>query len=140
MMMVRTDEQIAMVEAGLRPGFRDAVTRGARRAGETAWEITSEQWFLTVRQFSESPKPATEPTLAELASNFSTALGKWIAAGVPVVSQSLYEARAAACAACHLWDAEARAGLGKCNAPGCGCTMFKRWLATERCPLGEWPR
>lgn len=88
------------------------------------------------------PADPPEPTVLELAANFTGAVAHWIARGAPVVSADEYEARAAACGACELWDAEARAGLGKCLAPGCGCTKFKRWLATEHCPHpkgSRWP-
>lgn len=83
-----------------------------------------------------------EPTPLELAQNFSQALAVWSAAGYPLVDRAGYIARAAACEACELWDGAARLGLGTCKAPGCGCTKFKRWLATERCkhPQGSrWP-
>lgn len=85
-----------------------------------------------------APKLA-EPTLADLASNFATAVQKWAAGGFNTVTKEDYGSRAAVCAVCEFWDGSARAGLGKCNAPGCGCTRLKRWLATERCPLGKWP-
>lgn len=86
--------------------------------------------------------PLEEPSHAELIKNVSVAGARWIAAGFPVVSDAVYAARTAACEACPLWDGAARFGLGKCNAPGCGCTKFKRWLATEKCkhPQGSrWP-
>lgn len=86
--------------------------------------------------------PLAEPTLVEMAGNFASATARWAGAGFPVVSAAVYAARAAACAVCPLWDADARLGLGKCQAPGCGCTSFKRYLATERCkhPSGsKWP-
>ena len=93
----------------------------------------------------EPPPPRIEPlepTLAEMAGNFTVAVSGWIAAGAPVVSEAVYQARSAACGACELWDPDARFGLGKCKAPGCGCTKLKRWLATARCthPDGSrWP-
>lgn len=74
-----------------------------------------------------------EPTAAELATNFAGAMARWAAEGFPVVDQAVYAARTAACDACELWVAEARLGLGKCLAPGCGCTKLKRWLASEVC-------
>lgn len=80
-----------------------------------------------------------EPSVAELAGNFASAMGRWILAGAPVASQIQYYARAAICDSCPHWDGKARAGLGKCGVPGCGCTSMKRWLATEKCPLGKWP-
>ncbi len=81
-----------------------------------------------------------EPTPAEMAVDVTKAAATWIAAGLPVVNQPTYDARAAACAGCELWDAKARFGLGKCKA--CGCTKLKLHLATERCkhPAGSrWP-
>lgn len=77
--------------------------------------------------------PPPEPTPVEMAGNFAAAVSRWVAAGAPVVSSEVYAARAAACERCELWDGAARLGLGKCRAPGCGCTSLKRWLATERC-------
>jgi hypothetical protein len=56
-----------------------------------------------------------------------------------LVTEDEYAARAGACEGCPHWDGAARAGLGKCNAPNCGCTKLKRWLATETCPLRKWP-
>jgi len=91
-----------------------------------------------------SPVPETvpappEPTLVDLATNFATATARWAAEGFPVVDQAVYAARAAACDACEYWDGAARLGLGKCKHAKCGCTRFKRWLATERCPIARWP-
>lgn len=79
-----------------------------------------------------------EPSLRELAQNFSIAIARWASAGFPVVDEDTYRRRADICAQCMYWDDTARAGIGRCNAPGCGCTRFKRWLATERCPLDLW--
>lgn len=91
-------------------------------------------------------KPASagpaEPSTMELAANFAGAVGRWSSAGFPVVSPEIYAARAEACDGCRFWDGKARLGLGKCGAPGCGCTSLKRWLATERCPHPDgsrWP-
>jgi len=84
-------------------------------------------------------EPPADPTPAELATNFAAAMHRWASSGFSTVSSELYAGRAAVCAGCDQWDASARFGLGKCNAPGCGCTRFKQWLATERCPLGKWP-
>ena len=81
-----------------------------------------------------------EPTVTELAGNFVEAIRKWALSGFPVASEEIYAERAAICGQCEFWDGAARAGLGQCTAPGCGCTRFKRFLATERCPLGKWPR
>lgn len=82
--------------------------------------------------------PVVDPTVAELATNFAEALARWTLAGAPIVSAETYAARAAACETCEHWSSTARFGLGKCSAPGCGCTSLKRWLATEQCPLSKW--
>lgn len=92
-----------------------------------------------------SPKPIAkkpkipEPTLAELAGNFTHAIAAWTMAGFPTVSASDYTTRAAICAPCQYWQPTARAGLGKCAHKGCGCTKLKRYLASEKCPLNLWP-
>lgn len=80
-----------------------------------------------------------EPTVADLASNFTSAMARWAQGGFPVASRELYAARSAVCDACPHWDGSARLGLGKCSAPECGCTSMKRWLTTEKCPLNKWP-
>ncbi|MGH7960190.1 MAG: hypothetical protein ACREH8_24715, partial [Opitutaceae bacterium] len=67
---------------------------------------------------------------------------RWAAAGFKTVTREQYDARIAVCDACEFWDGKARLGLGKCKAPGCGCTKFKRWLATEQCKHpddSKWP-
>lgn len=87
-----------------------------------------------------APVVLEEPGLVELASNFGGAVARWVVAGAPVVSEAVYRERTAACDACELWVADARLGLGKCMAPGCGCTRFKRWLATEACKHPEGSR
>ena len=94
------------------------------------------------KEIEPAPAVLAEPDALEMAVNFTNAMARWIEAGVPVVSQDVYEARSAACGACELWDGSVRLGLGRCKAPGCGCTKFKRWLATEVCkhPKGsKWP-
>ncbi len=79
-----------------------------------------------------------EPTLTELAENFTGSMTGWASAGFPVVSQAVYDERAAICATCDFWDPKARMGFGKCRHKKCGCTRFKRWLVTEKCPAGKW--
>ena len=94
------------------------------------------------------PPLPPEPTPIELATNFAGAMARWAAAGFPTVTEATYQARSVQCEgagghpACQFWDPTGWLGLGKCKAPKCGCTRFKRWLATERCrhPAGSrWP-
>ncbi len=130
-----------------RPGFETAVRaaaqstpEGLRIARARYHEISTEYFQRPAALPTPTPQPPPdEPTVAELAANFTGALGRWLSAGAPVVSAEIYATRAAACDACPHWSATARLGLGKCSAPGCGCTSLKRWLATERCPLAHWP-
>ncbi len=136
--------QLAGAAAVRREGFAAEVEKRARVSGEFL-EVDSADWHaLTVRYLKAEvgAKPA-EPAPAELAVNFVGAMERWAAAGFAIVSAEQYGVRAAACEACELWDGKARLGLGKCNAPACGCTKFKRWLATEQCkhPAGSrWPK
>ena len=94
---------------------------------------------LTAKYRGSSPSPAPdEPSAADLLVNFSSAVAQWSAAGFPVATRQTFEERSAVCSACEFWDGSARLGLGKCKHKKCGCTRFKRWLASERCPLGKW--
>lgn len=86
------------------------------------------------------PAPPKDPTVTELAENFTAAMERWASAGFKTVTREEYDARAAACDACPYWDPNGWFGLGKCKAPGCGCTKFKRWLATEQCAHPEGSR
>lgn len=92
------------------------------------------------RDAMQTAKPhPPEPSAAELAGNFAGALTRWAVEGFQIVLREQYDARAAVCNSCELWDGSARMGLGICKSPKCGCTSFKRWLSTERCPLAKWP-
>ncbi len=85
-----------------------------------------------------------EPTLAQMAENFSEEMVKWSAAGFKIVNRSLYKFRLDACKKCEYWDDHSRLGYGKCNAPkapglpSCGCGRGKQWLSTAQCPLNRW--
>ena len=87
------------------------------------------------------PLPGS-PSLFQKAARLSTELRGWVTAGLPVAPRHVRAARAAACLACPYFDAAGNAGLGECRAPGCGCTKFKRWLASAACPHPQgsrWP-
>lgn len=81
--------------------------------------------------------------LAELATR---AVKEVRRAGLAQASREVLAAREAACAACRgqdglpLWDAKGNLGLGRCLAPGCGCTRFKRSLRDTKCVLNRWPK
>jgi len=127
-------------KAAIRPaGYMEDVLAAASVEGDsvTLDQAAYQTLSAKYRGTSAAPRPQ-EPTAAELAANFSSALARWSAAGFPVVSRETYEARAAVCEPCEFWDGAARLGLGKCRHKKCGCTKMKRWLATEKCPLGKW--
>lgn len=131
------------------PGYQDDVLSRGTIQGDIL-DITEADYRALAARYAP-PRPNTkvasvdhandipEPTNADLASNFAGAMVRWVKAGLPVVTRPEYQARASVCDACPHWDRAARLGLGKCSAPGCGCTSLKRWLATEKCPLGRWP-
>jgi hypothetical protein len=89
------------------------------------------------------PLIPAEPTVIDLATRAAYAAWRAAAAALHgervLVTEDEYAARSVACESCPHWDGAARAGLGKCKAPNCGCTKLKRWLATETCPLRKWP-
>lgn len=118
------------------PGYLEDLLAASTVDGETV--EMDPKVHETLRAKHIRPDPAPEPTLAELASNFTTATARWAAAGFTVVNAADYAARSTACEACEFWDGAARLGLGKCGHAKCGCTRFKRWLATEKCPMGAW--
>ena len=125
-------------------GFYDAAIAHGSRDGDKI-TITLDDWknlsifYGPAVKSNPPPEAPEEPSTLELSANFAGAMSRWAAAGFATVSADEYAARAAACDACEHWQPQARAGLGKCAAPGCGCTKFKRWLASERCPLRKWP-
>lgn len=92
-------------------------------------------------KLKESPRPKlapprrTAPTMLDKARTLVRAMAAWQAAGRPVVSREIRKERLAICHACTHWNPSGNLGLGECGSPGCGCTKFKAYLATERCPL-----
>jgi hypothetical protein len=86
-----------------------------------------------------SAVPSENPSTAVLVGRAAKAGLRWVGAGMPLVARATYRQRLTACQACAYWKPAARLGLGKCRAPGCGCTGLKLRLATERCPVGRWP-
>lgn len=73
------------------------------------------------------------PAPFEQGLTFAAAMLRWTAKGFPVVSESAHFNRSVACSLCPSWDAIGQRCLK------CGCGDLKHWLATERCPLGNWP-
>ena len=78
--------------------------------------------------------PQTEPESEGAVSRFAGAIKGWVKAGAPKAPIAARKLRKEICLACEHWQA---APIPKCKV--CGCTGLKRWMATERCPLGKWP-
>lgn len=81
-----------------------------------------------------------EPTLAEMTANFTEAVAGWAKAGFKVVEKGVFEKRHTICRSCEFWLPDARLGIGKCRK--CGCSIYKLWMATSKCPLTppKWER
>jgi hypothetical protein len=134
-------------------GWREEVISAIARY-EGQFEIDSDSWkeicgkyekqpstaptsVLPASQPSHGLKPVTaEPKFSEMTKNFTAAVGSWIKAGMPVVSEDIFQSRLSTCASCDHWSGDARMGFGKCKV--CGCTRLKHWLATSKCPAGKW--
>lgn len=85
-----------------------------------------------------APEPLPEPTVLDMADHLGGALVKWAARGFPIADRGLRIHRLGLCRQCVHWREDARAGLGKCAHPSCGCTKAKVFLKTEKCPIGRW--
>lgn len=77
-------------------------------------------------------------SIIEMAENFAESAAEWVKNGAPVVSKAEFKQRADICSACEFFDPKAFAGKGRCTQ--CGCSSFKLFLATARCPIGKWER
>lgn len=119
-----TLDQIRRQSASRPPGYyEDVISKGVISGMEVVLSETS----------IEELRAKYEPDhvgLAELIANFTKAIVKWMAAGLPVVSKPQFDQRLNTCGTCPEWT-----GL---TCLKCGCTGLKHWLATERCPLGKW--
>ena len=78
----------------------------------------------------------TPPTKAELLMRFGKALLNFAGSGFKTVTAEQLSERREICLACPFWEGESVMGIGKCGA--CGCSGFKMYAATEKCPKGKW--
>ena len=77
--------------------------------------------------------PSEPPGLLRRAANFAGALGRAVAAGLPLVTQEQQAARLEVCKGCQEYS-----GL-QCRQCGCVASL-KAMLGTEDCPLKKWPK
>ncbi|MFZ4696249.1 MAG: hypothetical protein ACOYMV_14110 [Verrucomicrobiia bacterium] len=121
------------------PGYLEDVLAVASVEGEVLSLDQESHERLAAKYRAPLAEALREPTMSELAENFTKSVARWAHAGFPVVSREVYAARTTLCESCEFWDGAARMGLGKCTHRNCGCTKMKRWLSTEKCPLDKWP-
>lgn len=84
--------------------------------------------------------PPESPRLMTKAGRALAALRRWHASGRAITPAAERQRRRSACDACEYFAAAGNLGLGECQAPGCGCTRAKIWLASEDCPHPEGSR
>ena len=101
-------------------------------------ELNEIDYEFLVKKYNNNAKDIPEPNAIDLLSNFSTAVSKWVLAGFPVLSEKEFNKRFEFCSNCKFWDSSVRFNLGKCKHNKCGCTKFKLWLKTEKCPIEKW--
>lgn len=119
-------------------GFTEEVMKLSKVDAESI-SIDVNDWQRLSKEYRVQTSNIVEPSITELSTNFAGAMLRWTKAGFKTSNLPTYKIRYAACLCCDYWDGSARMGLGKCNAPGCGCTKIKLWLASEKCPIGKWP-
>lgn len=106
------------------PGYLEDVIRSGKVIGPLL-DIPDDVYWQLANRYRAS--------LLQQGISLVTALARWAKEGFPVVDDATLFDRSAHCALCPAWDALA----GRCME--CGCYSLKHWLATERCPLGNWP-
>ena len=86
-----------------------------------------------------APPTAPSVSIIEKARHLVGALNRWAKVGFRLVPKLRRLQRRSICRACPSYKPTGNLWLGECTDPKCGCTRFKEWLPTERCPQGKWP-
>lgn len=86
------------------------------------------------------PVSASAVPILTKARHLVTALVRWIKAGLPTADKRRRARLKAICEACPMWKPSGNLGFGECRDPRCGCSRWKRFLKTETCPCGKWPK
>lgn len=87
------------------------------------------------------PLPAPEKAgLGTKVGRLARELRAAMQAGIRIRSRAGRRACREICAACTFYDRAGNWGLGECQAPGCGCTDARYWLASTSCklPVPRW--
>lgn len=86
--------------------------------------------------------PREEASVIRKGLRLLVALHGWQRSGLKITPKPVRDLRQTACAGCGYYNPAGNFGFGECAAPGCGCTKFKIWLLSEKCPhpIGSrWP-
>jgi hypothetical protein len=67
---------------------------------------------------------------ALMTKSFGTSMGRWIAAGFPVVDETKFNERILICHGCEFWDSKGFHGTGACGKCGCS-TQAKLRMKSE---------
>ena len=78
------------------------------------------------------------PSVFIKARNLAAAVRRQIANGAKLAPRPVRQRRLQECAACEIWKSGGNFGLGECTHKSCGCSRYKRFFLTEKCPLGKW--
>ena len=77
-----------------------------------------------------------ELTIFEKAANLAVAVTKHVAAGMPMVSKEVLEARLAICNTCP--EVNKNSPNWTCTKCGCNLKIKASW-ASQDCPIKKWP-
>lgn len=100
--------------------------------------IRWEDGSITETNKRPSPPPETVRPMTKF-SRLMRSIRIWNSKGRPMASKELRRSRLLACRECAYWSSDGNLWLGECRHRSCGCSKFKAWLATEKCPILRWP-
>lgn len=79
-----------------------------------------------------------KPTLFDKARNLYAAVKRASKDGGGMADKELRDSRFNVCKKCELWMSSGNFFMGECAHKKCGCTKFKIYLKSEKCPLNKW--
>ena len=74
--------------------------------------------------------------LFEKARNLSAAVANIVKSGFAVADKKTRKDRTDICIECKFWKKDGNLGLGECTQ--CGCSKYKRFFESQKCPIGKW--
>ena len=74
--------------------------------------------------------------LFEKARNLSAAVASIAKSGFKAAEREERKRRGAICTKCEYWRKNGNLSLGECTQ--CGCSKYKRFFESQKCPIGKW--